>query len=51
MRAEPRLWMSGGRIVYDVSGEEKQKRTIDALIKKFSESTGQAFTSDKALLG
>ena len=51
MRAEPRLWMSGGRIVYDVSGEEKQKLTIDALIKKFSESTGQAFASDKALLG
>lgn len=48
---EPRLWMSGGRIVYDVSGEEKQKLTIDALIKKFSESTGQAFASDKALLG
>ena len=45
------IMMSGGRIVYDVSGEEKQKLTIDALIKKFSESTGQAFTSDKALLG
>ena len=45
------IMMSGGRIVYDVSGEEKQKLTIDALIKKFSESTGQAFASDKALLG
>lgn len=41
--------MRGGRIVCDVSGEEKQKRTIDALIKRFSESTGRAFASDKAL--
>ena len=44
------IMMNNGRIVYDVSGEEKKKLTIDFLIQKFSESTGEAFANDNALL-
>ncbi len=39
-----------GRIVYDVSGEEKKNLTVEALIAKFSESSGEEFSSDRALL-
>ncbi len=42
------IMMNNGRIVYDVSGEEKKNLTVDFLIKKFSE-VGEAL-SDKALL-
>jgi putative ABC transport system ATP-binding protein len=44
------IMMSNGRIVYDVSGEEKKNLTIDFLIQKFSDCTGEAFASDEALL-
>ena len=44
------IMMDAGRIVYDVSGEEKQKLTIDVLIRKFADSTGQEYNSDKGLL-
>ena len=44
------IMMDGGHIVYDVSGEEKQKLTIDFLIRKFADSTGQEYNSDKGLL-
>ena len=42
------IMMNNGKIVYDVSGEEKKNLTVDFLIKKFSE-VGEAL-SDKALL-
>ena len=42
------IMMNNGRIVYDVSGEEKKNLTVDFLIKKFSE-VGDVL-SDKALL-
>ena len=45
------IMMSGGHIVLDVSGEEKKSLTVDQLIKKFSEASGQAFAGDQALLG
>ena len=43
------IMMNNGKIIYDVSGEEKKKLTVEFLIKKFSES-GEAFANDKALL-
>lgn len=44
------IMMNNGNIIYDVSGEEKKNLTVEALIAKFSESSGQAFANDRALL-
>ena len=43
------IMMNEGRIVYDVSGEEKKKLTVEDLMKKFSEVGGHF--SDRAILG
>lgn len=43
------IMMNNGRIVYDVSGEEKSHLTIEELIHKFSESGG-GMLSDRTLL-
>ena len=45
------IMMSGGKIVLDIAGEEKQKLTVDELITKFSQISGEEFAGDKALLG
>jgi len=42
------IMMNNGRIVYDVTGAEKARLTIDELIKKFSESGEEL--SDRSLL-
>ena len=44
------IMMHEGRIIFDVSGEEKKKLTVDALIEKFSQTSGQEFANDRALL-
>ena len=44
------IMMHEGRIIYDVSGEEKKSLTVDALIQKFSQTSGQEFANDRALL-
>lgn len=43
------IMMNKGRIVFDISGEEKSRLTIDELIKKFSE-TSDEMPSDRTLL-
>ncbi|MBQ7938488.1 MAG: ABC transporter ATP-binding protein [Oscillospiraceae bacterium] len=43
------IMMNEGKIVYDVSGEEKKNLTVEDLMKKFSELGGHF--SDRALLG
>ncbi len=45
------IMMNNGKIIFDVSGEEKQKLTVEALLAKFSEASGSEFASDRALLG
>ncbi|MCL2564162.1 MAG: ABC transporter ATP-binding protein [Oscillospiraceae bacterium] len=45
------IMMNGGRIVLDIAGEEKKQLTVDALIAKFSQASGEAFAGDQALLG
>ena len=45
------IMMHNGRIIFDVSGEEKKSLTVDMLIEKFSETSGQEFANDRALLG
>ena len=44
------LMMDSGRIVFDVSGIERQKMTVDDLLKKFSVGAGKAFDNDRILL-
>ena len=44
------IMMHEGRIIYDVSGEEKKALTVDALVKKFSQTSGEEFANDRALL-
>ena len=45
------VMMNNGRIIFDVSGEEKQKLTIEQLLEMFSSSSGESFANDRALLG
>lgn len=45
------IMMNNGKIIFDVSGEEKKKLTIEELVQKFSTSSGTEFASDRALLG
>ena len=44
------IMMNEGHIIFDVSGEEKKALTVDALIKKFSQTSGREFANDRALL-
>lgn len=44
------IMMNDGKIIYDVSGEEKKKLTVEDLLKKFSEAAGETFANDRALL-
>ena len=44
------IMMHEGRIIFDVSGEEKKALTVDALIQKFSLTSGQEVANDRALL-
>lgn len=44
------VMMHEGRIIFDVSGEEKKKLTIDDLLRKFSQTSGEEFSNDRALL-
>ncbi len=44
------IMMNGGRIILDVSGEEKKKLSVEDLLKKFSEAAGEDFADDKSLL-
>ena len=40
-----------GRIVVDVSGEEKKRLTVEDLLGMFEKVSGEQFASDRALLG
>lgn len=44
------IMMHEGRVVVDVSGEEKKKLTINQLLELFETASGSAFTSDKVML-
>ena len=44
------IMMHEGRIIYDVSGEEKKNLTVDDLLKKFAALSGEEFANDRALL-
>ncbi len=44
------IMMYDGRIIYDVSGEEKSKLKVADLLKKFEEASGSEFTNDRMML-
>ena len=44
------IMMSDGQIIYDVSGEEKKKLTVEDLLHKFSEASGGQFANDRMML-
>jgi len=44
------IMMNAGKIVIDVSGEEKKKLTVEGLVEAFSVASGTAFVNDRALL-
>lgn len=45
------IMMMDGNIILDISGEDKKKLTVEDLLRKFEQASGQEFASDKALLG
>lgn len=44
------IMMNEGRIIYDVSGEEKKNLTVEDLLLKFAEASGGQFANDRMLL-
>lgn len=44
------IMMHEGRIIYDVSGEEKRMLTVEDLLNKFADLSGEEFANDRALL-
>ncbi len=44
------IMMDAGRVVLDISGEEKKKLTVPQLLEKFSAASGKDEASDKLLL-
>ena len=44
------IMMNGGKVIYDVSGEERSKLTVDDLLEKFKIKVGEALDNDRMLL-
>jgi len=45
------VMMNEGRVILDIKGEEKNRLTVEDLLRKFEEISGEEFANDKALLG
>lgn len=45
------IMMHEGRIIYDVSGEEKKRLHVSDLLAKFEEVSGDEFSNDRMMLG
>ena len=45
------IMMNNGQVVLNISGKEKKNLTVEDLLMKFEEVSGEEFASDKALLG
>ena len=45
------IMMMDGNIILDIRGEEKKNLTVEDLLHKFEEASGEEFTNDKAILG
>ena len=45
------IMMMDGNIILDIRGEEKKRLTVEDLLHKFEEVSGEEFNNDKAILG
>ena len=45
------IMLMDGRVILDIRGEVKKNLTVEDLLHKFEEVSGEEFTSDKAILG
>ncbi|MGN1184580.1 MAG: ABC transporter ATP-binding protein [Oliverpabstia sp.] len=45
------IMMHEGRIIYDVSGEEKKNLKAHQLLEKFEQASGEEFANDRMMLG
>ena len=45
------LMMNGGRILFDVSGEERKGLTVEDLLQRFKTEAGKGLDNDRMLLG
>lgn len=44
------IMMNEGKVILDISGEEKKQLTVESLLEKFSQTSGGQFASDRTLL-
>lgn len=44
------IMMDGGQIIFEASGEEKKKLTVEVLLQEFQRIRGSQFASDRAVL-
>ncbi|MCQ2433140.1 MAG: ABC transporter ATP-binding protein [Clostridia bacterium] len=44
------IMMHNGKIILDISGEEKKQLTVEQLLKQFNVVSGETFANDRALL-
>lgn len=44
------IMMHEGRIIYDVSGEDKKKLQVEDLLEKFETASGEEFANDRMML-
>ena len=44
------IMMHSGRVIYDVSGEEKKSLKVEDLLRKFEEASGGEFANDRMML-
>lgn len=44
------IMMHEGKIIYDISGEEKKNLEVEDLLKKFEDASGEEFSNDRMML-
>ena len=44
------IMLHEGRVILDISGEEKEKLTVAELLEMFSKASGNEFADDRAIL-
>ncbi len=44
------IMLHEGRVIIDISGEEKKRLTVEDLLDMFTKASGNAFTNDRAIL-
>ena len=44
------IMMHEGRVILDIKGDEKKNLTVEDLLKRFGQASGEEFASDRALL-